>query len=317
MFNQSILFKKPFEDYSKSFTIATFFYVCLFYQSSKAFSQEQKISGGKLLYFSSAFTCFPEAKRLNGYTYDSQYLDFSTHYRDSSVLMVVPEKWQAHNNRIDIVFWFHGWHNNIDTALSYYHLARQFIASKKNAVLVLAEAAKNAPDSYGGKLEQPDTFKRLLQDVMKQLGKHNILPSSCKPGNIILAGHSGAYRVIAYILQNGGVRVQEVDLFDALYGETDKFMQWIKIDPSNKFINFYTNTGGGTDEVSVKMMNELKEQQISFLSVEEARMNDSLLRSGRIIFIHSLREHNDIIFDPDNFQLFLKNSPVLKNMKAN
>jgi hypothetical protein len=291
--------------------LPVFLFSCFFYHSDKAFSQIQQITGGKIFHFTSAFTCFPEAKRLNGYKYDSQFFDFPAHYEDSSVLMLVPDQLQTKNSRIDIVFWFHGWHNNIDTALSYYHLASQFIACKKNAVLVLAEAAKNAPDSYGGKLEQPNIFKWLLQEVMEELRKNKIIPSSCKEGNIILAGHSGAYRVIAFMLQNGDVDVKEVDLFDALYSETDKFMQWIKKDTLNKFINFYTNTGGGTDEVSVQMMKELNEKKISFLFIGENNMNPSLLRSARIIFIHSAREHNDIIFNPDNFRLFLENSPFL------
>ena len=50
------------------------------------------------------------------------------------------------------------------------------------------------------------------------------------PGTVwqlILAGHSGAYRVMANILQNGNVPVNEVILFDALYAETDKFMIWL------------------------------------------------------------------------------------------
>jgi len=315
MFKKKILLKWSSLSYPRVFAMVIG--VAFFYQCNKAFSQSQKISGGKIFHFNSAFTCFPETKRLNGYTYDSEYLDFSRHYSDSSVLMVVPDKLQSNNNHIDIVFWFHGWHNNIDTALSYYHLASQFIASKKNAVLVLAEAAKNAPDSYGGKLEQPDIFKHLLNDVLLYLHKNKIISLTCNAGNITLAGHSGAYRVIAYMLQNGGVDVREVDLFDALYSETDKFLQWIKKDTANRFIHLYTNTGGGTDEVSVKMMKELNEQKIPFLFDEETNMNAALLRSARVIFIHSTREHNDIIFRPDNFQLFLESSPFLRDIKTN
>jgi hypothetical protein len=279
----------------------------------ETFAQSQIIQGGKVFHFTSAYTCFSEAKRLNGYTYDSAFYDFAGHYSDSSVLIVAPDKFKEINNTVDIVFWFHGWHNNIDTALNYYHLASQFISSKKNAVLVLAEASKNAPDSYGGKLEQPDVFKNLLNEVLQNLRKNKVISSSCKAGNIILAGHSGAYRVIAYMLENGGVVVHEVDLFDALYSQTDKFMDWIKKDSVNKFINFYTDSGGGTKEVSEQMMNELKKQNFPLIFTEENNLTPAMLRSSKIIFIHTTREHNDIIFNPDNFKLFLENSPFLKN----
>jgi hypothetical protein len=49
--------------------------------------------------------------------------------------------------KIDLVFWFHGWNNNIDTAIKFYEIEKQFIESKRNAILVMVETAKNAPDS--------------------------------------------------------------------------------------------------------------------------------------------------------------------------
>jgi hypothetical protein len=277
------------------------------------FGQSRLNSNGTVIHFSSPNTSFPELKRMQGYTYDSLYFDFSNHYQDSSVIAFVPSAFKQAGNTVDIVFWFHGWYNNIDTAMDYYHLSSQFSKSGKNAILVLSEAAKNAPDSYGGKLEQPAVFKELLKDVLQEFKKDKIISPSCQVGNIILAGHSGAYRVIAYILQNGGVSIREVELFDALYSETDKFMQWIIKDTSNRFINFYTNKGGGTDEVSIQMMKELKRQNISFLYSEEKDLQSSFKQPFKIAFIHSEREHNDIIFTPDNFSFFLENSPFLKN----
>jgi hypothetical protein len=286
--------------------------LCLF-PGKNGFSQSGTDPGGSLIRFTSSNTSFPEYKRLHGYTYDSVYFDFSKHYDDSSVIAFVPAKFRQVRNSVDLVFWFHGWHNSIDTALNYYHLASQFSNADKNAILVLAEAAKDAPDSYGGKLEQTGVFKELLKDVLQNLRKRGTITPSCSSGNIILAGHSGAYRVIAFILQNGGSKINEVDLFDALYGETGKFLEWIKKDTSNRFINFYTNTGGGTDEVSMQIMKDLKNQNLPFLFSEEEGLRSSALKSSNLIFIHSKREHNDIIFNPDNFRLFLESSFFLSN----
>jgi len=252
---------------------------------------------------------------MNGYTNDQQFFDYPGHYNDSSVLLVVPEWFHPENGKADLIFWFHGWHNNIDTALRYYHLDSQFIASRKNAVLVLAEAAKNAADSYGGKLELEGQFSKLVQDVLSSLVKNKRIVRDCGVGNVLLAGHSGAYRVIAYILQNGGVQVQEVDLFDALYSEKDKFMDWMNIDSSHRFINMYTNKGGGTDEVSIGMIKDLKERGVSTVLLEEDQLNPRSLRVNKTIFIHSKREHNEIIFNPDNFLLLLESSPFLKTIK--
>ena len=232
------------------------------------------------------------------------------HYTDSTVLLVVPRRLD-HTEKIDLIFWFHGWRNNIDTAAEFYKLTKQFIESGRNAVLVLAETARNAPDSYGGKLEQPGMFKALVLDIMNELKKNGV-DSKPEPSNILIAGHSGAFRVIAYILQNGQVPVQEVFLFDALYGQTDKFLSWLNENPSHHFVHWYTNHGGGTDEMSEIMMLQLKEQHNNFVLAEEGVISKKIIKNNRILFVHSPREHNVIINDPDDFQLLLENSFTLK-----
>jgi hypothetical protein len=214
--------------------------------------------------------------------------------------------------KIDFLFWFHGWRNNIDTAINFYEIEKQFIESNRNSILVLAETAKNAPDSYGGKLENTAVFKDLVADIMTNLKQHQIVDQKSKPGNVVLAGHSGAYRIIAFILEKGSVPVSEVYLFDALYSQTDKFMSWIKLDEKHHFVNWYTNHGGGTDEMSIEMMHELANDSLPYVLMEEQSLTAADVKKNRILFVHSTREHNEIINRPDNLKLLLENSSVLK-----
>jgi hypothetical protein len=258
----------------------------------------------KVFHIHSSYTSFPDPARANGHLYDSVLYDAAGHYSDSSVLIFVPPKFSA-AEKVNLVFWFHGWRNNIDCTNSYFELSRQFIASSRNAILVLAETAKNAPDSYGGKLERPSVFASLTNDIADSLKKQKVIGQNTTIGNITLAGHSGAYRVIAYILQNEGPSIHKVFLFDALYGEVDKFMNWVKEDPLNVFIHWYTNKGGGTDKVSEEMMQQLQMEKISFEQAEESTLTTEQVKKSRIVFIHSPREHSDIINKPSNFQLLL------------
>ncbi len=275
-----------------------------------SFAQHGTPQREKIIRMSSAHTSFPDTGRIHGHLYDGILYDAAAHYRDSSVMVIFPAKLPA-LEKLNMVFWFHGWNNNIDTASNYYHLVKQFLDSRRNAVLVFAETAKNSPDSYGGKLEQPGVFAALVNDILLKLKKEKLIAPACEAGNLVLAGHSGAFRVIAHILEYGGLPVREVQLFDALYSQTDKFNNWIQKDPSHRFINWYTNQGGGTDEVSVQMMVDLKKQGIPLLLLEEPDLNPDSVRANRILFIHSARAHNDIIFHPDNFQLLLENSGFL------
>ncbi|HVS93283.1 MAG TPA: hypothetical protein VHE59_14695 [Mucilaginibacter sp.] len=266
-----------------------------------------------IFHIASRHTSFPDTGRANGHVYDKVLYGVAEHYRDSTVLIVAPKHLDA-KKQVDLVFWFHGWRNNIDTAAVKYQLTRQFLASHLNAVLVLAETAKDSPDSYGGKLENPGVFSALTADVLDGLRLRHLTSKNCKAGHILLAGHSGAYRVMARILKNGQMPVDEVVLFDALYAETENFMNWIKEDQSHRFIDIYTDHGG-TDDETRGMMKLLDTAQLAYVQAEENKVTPQLLKDNRLVFIHSLNEHDKIIANPDNFLLFLQNEPFLKKLK--
>lgn len=268
-----------------------------------------------LKYFriTSSNTSFPDTGRISGHFYNNSLYNKQDHYSDSEVLIITPKNFKA-SKHADMIFWFHGWNNNIDSALVRYGLSRQFAASGLNAVLVLAETAKDAPDSYGGKLEQNGKFESLVNDVLEKLRNEKIIGSNCTVGHVIVAGHSGAYRVIANIITDGNVPVDEVILFDALYADTDKFLNWLTAKSDHRFIDLYTDNGGTFDETKA-MMKQLTNLRIAIDSLEEPDANPGILQKNKIVFIHTLHAHNDIIQQPDNFSLFLNNNPFLKKMK--
>jgi hypothetical protein len=284
---------------------------CLLFLWRPPAAGAQRDTAYRTLHFTSSHTSFPDTGRINGHLDgDGVFLPMAGHYDDSSVLLIIPRHLKA-DQKIDLVCWFHGWHNNIDAAVAFYGLTRQFVASERNAILVLPETAKNAADSYGGKLQQKGMFKGLVEDVMNELKDKGIVPRNATPGNIVLAGHSGGYGVIAHILENGEMPVNEIFLFDALYGRLPVFMDWIQHDKQHHFIHWFTNHGGGTDEMSDTLMRQLRDLRQDYLLTEEDILKPPMIRSNRILFVHSPREHNVIINDPDDFQLLLENSPFL------
>jgi hypothetical protein len=271
----------------------------------------QRDQGYQLFRMTSVYTSFPDSGRskswLDG---DSVLQPVAGHYDDSSVLLVVPPRLR-HDRKTDLIFWFHGWHNNIDTALQFYGLARQFAAANCDAVLVLPEAARNAADSYGGKLKRKGDFAGLVKDVMEELKQYGIVPGDAVAGHIVVGGHSGGYSAMADILENGGMPVDEVFLFDALYGRLPIFLDWIKEDKRHHFVHWYTDHGGGTDVTSDTLMQQLEAQHIDYVLTGEALLNAEQVRANKVLFVHSTREHNVIINDPDDFKLLLENSSVL------
>ena len=96
-------------------------------------------------------------------------------------------------------------------------------------------------------------------------------------GSIVLAGHSGAYRVMAFILNRGGLtaNIREVYLFDALYGQTEKFAHWVDRFPG-KLVDIYTAEGGTRDQ-SLDFMDDLGAWDIPFVAVPESAVTQDFL----------------------------------------
>lgn len=265
---------------------------------------------GTMIVTTSDHTMFPHEKRAQGHTYEGKAYPADVHYSDRTVAIFVPKGFRA-GDETSLVFYFHGWRNNVDDTFQKFRVAEQLAASGVNAVLVLPEGPRNAPDSFGGKLEETGVFSSLVSDVLSTLKARGVVTST-KPGSIVLAGHSGAYRVMAFILARGGLtaNIREVYLFDALYGQTEKFAHWIDRFPG-KLVDIYTPEGGTRDE-SLSLMDDLRAWDIPFAAVPESAVTQDLLRRNRLVFIDSALEHNDVVAKSEQFRAFLTASSLLR-----
>jgi len=253
---------------------------------------------------------FPDSTRMNGHVYDGKTYSFQGHYDDSSVAIFISKGFKQ-TGSTNFVVYFHGWRNNIDSACTEYNLINQFAESNLNAIFVFPEGPKNSPDSFGGKLENKDGLKILINDVVKFLMEKGKL-NSPKIGNIILGGHSGAYRVISFCIMRGGLtpNISDVILFDALYGETEKFSHWIE-NYNGRFIDIYTDSGGTKNE-SESLMNDFEGWGISYFKTEENELKPDDLTNNRLIFIHTDLVHNEVVSKRNQFLLYLKTSKLPK-----
>lgn len=249
---------------------------------------------------------FPHPYRIAGHIYDDKTYSAQEHYSDSSVAIFIPKGFRQ-EEKINFVVYFHGWNNNIDSACTQFRLIEQFCGSNVNAIFVFPEGPKNSPDSFGGKLEEKDGLKKLIDDVLKYLNENKELKSE-GIGNIILAGHSGAYRVISFCLMRGGLttNVSDVILFDALYGQTEKFSHWIE-NFNGRFINIYTDNGGTKTETE-SLMDDLTAWQIPHYKTEESQLRIDDLKNNRLIFIHTDLTHNEVISTRNQFRDYLQTS---------
>ncbi len=283
--------------------------ILLLTSTAALFSQplEQRYSQyGELLVTQLASAPFPHPGRANGRTYGGKVYAAAEHYSDSSVAIFIPKNFKQ-SKKVDIVIHFHGWFNNIDSTLKQFRLIEQFMESGKNAILVVPEGPKNSPDSYGGKLEDKDGLKKFVNDVVSYLVRQKKVKSS-QVGDIILSGHSGGYHVMAFILMQGGMpeHVKEVYLFDALYGETEKYVYWLD-HYKGKMVNIYTDSGGTKWETE-QLMADLQGWGIPHFGAEELDTTPKDLRKNRLVFLHTKLQHNEVVAEHNGFREYLKAS---------
>ncbi len=260
---------------------------------------------------------FPHPARAQGHTRNGKFYSAAEHYSDSTVAMFIPKNFRV-TDKVDFVVHFHGWGNTVAGTLEQYNLVQQFCDSGKNAILILPEGPHNAPDSFGGKLENTNGFKVFMTEAMEKLwasefGRPAGLPyrwggAAAPPGvgSIILSGHSGGYHVMAGIVDRGGLPIKEAWLYDALYGNTENFVAWQQRE-KGRMVNIYTDHGG-TKAESEKLMAGYKTNRVNFISLEETNSVLKDLAKSKIVFIHTDLTHDEVIFRRGEFLQFIKTS---------
>jgi len=208
-------------------------------------------------------------------------------YGDDTVIVFVPDKYRFRANEgVSALVHFHGHNSSAERALTAHALREQLVDSRQNAVLVVPQLAWFAADSSCGKLTEPGAFARLLGGALStaaRLGRATLgdssFPERTHLGRICLSAHSGGYHAAASSLQHGGVDVSETYLFDALYGESDVFRDWVlerRDEPAtsrHKLVSYFTsgtttesqNNGlrAALERSRVRVSEELREGTIS------------------------------------------------------
>jgi hypothetical protein len=249
---------------------------------------------------------FPHADRQNGYRHEDIYYPPEEHYSDSSVKVFVPGGFRP-GGTVDLVFFFHGWYTSIDQAERAFQLSRQFAESGVNALLVLPETARQAPDSFGGNLEEPGGFARLVAELLGELQTARVI-GQARPGRIVLAGHSGAYRLVSLVLLRGGLadNIREVYLFDALYEFEELFAGWIEAG-GHRFVALNA-AGSETAAVAERLIGLLQEAGVSVaVAADEPRLDFPALAS-QVVFLHSRYGHYGVVSAADQFGRILRSS---------
>lgn len=230
-------------------------------------------------------------------------------YTDSTVWVFVPRHFRPSGHEIPMLVHFHGHSTTAEHAMATHKLREQLAASRQDAILVVPQGPVNASDSSCGKLESPGTFARLTSEVLVGLGSRQATRAlrtsafqRARVGRVCLSAHSGGYHAAAQCVRHGGVGINEVYLFDALYADADVFRDWVlrgkgKPPRSRHKLVSYT-AGGNTEKVSEWLFGELERGGVR---VEREKVEGSISRQAltraEAVLVKTANAHSAVAFE--------------------
>lgn len=251
-------------------------------------------------------------------------------YTDSTVWVFVPRHFRASPGReIPMLVHFHGHGNTAERAMATHKLREQLVASRQDAILVVPQGPVNASDSSCGKLESPGGLSRMLNEVLASLGTRdgtrtfgtNVFERASL-GRVCISAHSGGYHAAAQSLRHGGVEVNEVYLFDALYAEADVFRDWVlrgkgKAQRARHKLVSYT-AGGSTEKMNDWLFAEL-ERGGAHCEKErvEGELSREALTRAEAVLVHTQIAHGGVAFETAALRDCLFASALPRHLETN
>lgn len=254
-------------------------------------------------------------------------------YEDPTVIAFIPHHFRVlRDYKVDTVMHFHGYRDTAEEAMKRHQLREQLADSKQNAIIVFPQGPVNAEDMDGGKLDQKNGFLNLLTELRQTLqtpslqarmGKSGI-PSRARIGKCILSAHSGGFRVASYCIEVGGFNVNEVYLFDALYGRTGVFRDWVvetykrggTMAERHKIVSFYS--GQAPTIENKRLMWLFDKAGVEYVSeqIEGTELTKRDITKARAVFIRTQSRHDRVLFSTNAMRDCLYASCLKRRLKS-
>jgi hypothetical protein len=188
-------------------------------------------------------------------------------YSDRRALLYIPPAFDSQLPMLIIVY-FHGNATMLERDVcTRDHVPQQLAATGLNAVLVAPQLAVDALDSSPGKFWEKGAFADFLHEAATHLAElygNKSVRSSFDKVPVVIVAYSGGYLPAAWVLAVGGAeeRVQGVVLLDGIYGEQEKFADWIGRRQRKAFFLSAFSDSSRADNVALRDM--LKDRRLHF-----------------------------------------------------
>ncbi len=255
-------------------------------------------------------------------------------YQDRTVFAFVPRHHRApRDGRISVVVHFHGHNTTAERAMIAHELREQLFDSKQNAILLVPQGPVMNADSSCGKLEAEGGLARMLDDALtalaspeasKTLGPARVGGGTAptRAGTVCLSAHSGGYHAAAACARAGGVDVNEIYLFDALYANTEMFKDWVVAGQGrgmrhrHKLVSYY-GAGASTEGESQHLLADLERAGVrcAYEKVEGTLSREELTES-EAVFVRTALAHNGVTHELNALRDCLYASGLTRHLRT-
>lgn len=252
-------------------------------------------------------------------------------YKDRTVIVFVPHHFRCgRSDAVSMLVHFHGHSSTADRAMVSHELREQFFDSKQNGILVVPQGPVNSSDSSCGKLESPLGLARMLDEALAVLANPDArstlgsaaIPRGARIGTTCLSAHSGGYHAAAACLKQGGVEINEVYLFDALYNESEIFKAWViagKGRPAHtrhKLVSYFTE-GGTTSALTRQLFAELDKAGVhTAIEAKEGSLSREEITRAEAVAIRTALWHNNVTHELNGLRDCLYASGMTRRLRS-
>lgn len=173
-------------------------------------------------------------------------------WMDDRVHLFVPADHRDRDAQ-DLVVHFHGHNTTIDATVPAHAYREQLYASGVDAILIVPQGPVSAASGDFGKLMDPDGTAAFLDEVLTVLYRAGVITRPVL-GHLTLTSHSGGYQVVAQNLGGERFPVDQVGLFDSLYGYLAGYRDYVLA--GGRLRSDYT-AGGGTQANNLSLAMQL------------------------------------------------------------
>jgi hypothetical protein len=256
---------------------------------------------------------YPHASRSTPHVYQDKSYSVEDHYSDPTVGIFIPSNFRPAPDATNYLVHFHGWNNHVASVLDHYNLPHQLAESKANAILIVPQGPKDAPDSGDGKLENDEgALGALLDEISAYLVVEHKIPSSTI-GHVAISAHSGGYKVASFVLEHGGLNDHITDCFllDASYGNLDRFTHWVATSPNHRLISYFTTHLAPENK---ELMSLLTAAHVEFNQLDDKDFSlQTVSATGRHpLFIPTDLPHDQVPSKRDHVKVLLDSSSLAR-----